>query len=34
MFRSAKEHPDECEETRKDIDRRFSKAIRNWIEES
>ena len=30
IFRSAKEHPNECEETRKDIDRRMSKAIEEW----
>lgn len=30
MFRSAKEHPDACEETRRDIDRRLTQAIRDW----
>ena len=30
MFKSAKEHPNECEETRKDIDRRLSKALKEW----
>ena len=32
LFKSAKDHPDECEETRKDIDRRLSKAIKEWRE--
>ena len=27
---AAKEYPDDCEKTRKDIDRRLSKAIREW----
>lgn len=30
LFRSAKEHPDECEATRKDIDKRLSAALREW----
>lgn len=30
LFQSAKEHPDECEATRKDIDKRLSRAIREW----
>lgn len=30
IFRSAKEHPDECEETRKDVDRRLAKALHDW----
>ncbi len=30
LFRSAKEHPEECEATRKDIDKRLSRAIREW----
>ena len=30
MFRSAKEHPKECEQTRKDIDREIRKAIKIW----
>lgn len=33
IFKSAKEYPNECEETRKDIDRRLSKAIQKWIAE-
>lgn len=31
IFRSAKEHPDECEATRKDVDRRLSTALHEWI---
>ena len=31
IFRSAKEHPDECEATRKDVDRRLSAALHEWI---
>ena len=30
LFRSAKEHPDECEATRKDIGKRLSAALREW----
>ena len=30
LFRSAKEHPDECEATRIDVDRRLSAALREW----
>ena len=30
IFRSAKEHPDECEATRKDVDRRLSAALHEW----
>ena len=30
VFRAAKEYPDECEQTRKDIDRRLSAALREW----
>lgn len=33
IFKSAKDYPNECEETRKDIDRRLSKAIQKWIAE-
>ena len=33
VFRAAKEYPNECEATRKDIDRRLSAAIREWITE-
>lgn len=31
LFRSAKEHPNECEATRKDIDKRLSAALREWV---
>lgn len=31
IFRSAKEHPDECEATRKDVDRRLSTTLHEWI---
>lgn len=31
LFRSAKEHPDECEAARKDIDKRLSAALREWV---
>ncbi len=31
MFKSAKEHPDECEQTRKDIDREIRNAIKIWM---
>ena len=31
IFRSAKEHPNECEAARKDIDIRLSTALREWI---
>ena len=31
VFRSAKEHPDECEAARKDVDRRLSSALQEWI---
>ena len=30
VFKAAKEYPNECEATRKDIDRRLSEAIREW----
>lgn len=30
IFRSAKEHPNECEATRKDVDRRLSAALHEW----
>ena len=30
---AAKEYPNECEATRKDIDRRLSAAIQEWITE-
>ena len=31
IFRSAKEHPNECETTRKDVDRRLSTTLHEWI---
>lgn len=31
MFKAAKEFPEECKETRIDIDKRLSKAIKEWI---
>lgn len=31
MFKAAKEFPKECKETRNDIDKRLSKAIKEWI---
>ena len=31
MFKAAKEFPKECKETRIDIDKRLSKAIKEWI---
>ena len=31
MFKSAKDHPGECEQTRKDIDREIRKAIKIWM---
>ena len=31
MFKSAKEHPKECEQTRKDIDREIREAIKSWM---
>ena len=33
VFRAAKEYPDECEATRKDIDRKLSDALKQWQEE-
>ena len=33
VFRAAKEYPDECEVTRKDIDRKLSDALKQWQEE-
>ncbi len=32
-FRSAREHPKECLQTRKDIDRRMKNTIKKWMEE-
>ena len=34
MFKSAKEHPKECEQTRKDIDKEIREAINIWITKS
>ena len=31
IFRLAKEHPDECEATRKDVDRWLSTTLHEWI---
>ena len=31
LFRSAKEHPGECEATRIDVDKRLSAALREWV---
>ena len=31
MFKAAKEFPKECKETRIDIDKRASEAIKEWI---
>lgn len=31
LFRSAKEHPDECEATRIDVDRSLSAALHEWV---
>ena len=33
-FRAAREYPKECRETREDIDRRFERAIEEWLEEA
>ena len=30
IFKAAKEYPDECEATRKDIDRKLSAALKEW----
>ena len=30
---AAKDYPDECEQTRKDIDRKLSAALRQWVKE-
>lgn len=32
IFKAAKEYPNECEETRKDIDRKLSAALKEWWE--
>ena len=33
IFKAAKDYPDECEQTRKDIDRKLSAALRQWVKE-
>ena len=33
IFKAAKEYPDECEATRKDIDTRLSIALAEWIKQ-
>ncbi len=33
MFKAAKEHPKECKETRVDIERRITKAIKEWLKQ-
>ena len=33
IFKAAKEYPNECEKTRKDIDRKLSAALKEWREE-
>ena len=33
IFKAAKDYPNECEATRKDIDRRLSAALKEWIQE-
>ena len=32
VFRAAKEYPDECEKARKDIDKKVSEALKEWIQ--
>ena len=32
VFRAAKEYPDECEAARKDIDKKVSAALKEWIQ--
>ena len=32
VFRAAKEYPDECESARKDIDKKVSAALKEWIQ--
>ena len=32
IFRAAKEYPDECEKARKDIDKKVSEALKEWIQ--
>lgn len=33
VFKAAKDYPKECEQTRKDIDRRLSAALKQWVAE-
>ena len=33
IFKAAKDYPKECEQTRKDIDRRLSAALKQWVAE-
>lgn len=33
IFKAAKDYPNECEATRKDIDEKLSKALKEWREE-
>lgn len=33
IFKAAKDYPNECEATRKDIARRLSAALKEWIQE-
>ena len=33
IFKAAKDYPNECEATRKDIDKKLSAAIKKWREE-
>lgn len=33
IFKAAKDYPKECEQTRKDIDRRLSTALKQWVAE-
>lgn len=33
IFKAAKDYPKECEQTRKDIDRRLSAALKHWVAE-
>ena len=33
IFKAVKDYPHECEATRKDIDEKLSKALKEWCEE-
>ena len=33
VFKAAKDYPNECEQTRKDIDRRLTAALKQWVSE-